>query len=161
VDKVNSIAVSPPPANPSRSGARPVVGYNSGRGLVVSISKQCRQTGPSIDFARWLSSEATRPVLAKRIQGISALSSYAPGSSAWQAEQVVERLGQSARLPSEPRLPLSLAYRQALGEQLVEALRGSKSIEAALADTQKAWQEITSKADPKTQVPAYLHSLGL
>lgn len=160
-DKINSINVSQPPANPARSGSRISAGWNSGRGLLVSISKQCRQSSTSIDFASWLASDASRQVFSRRIVGINAETSYAPGSSAWQAQRIVQRLGQQTRLPSEPRLPHSLAYRQALGEQIASVIQGQKTIEAALADIDKAWQEITAQSDRTIQVPAYVQSLGL
>ncbi len=161
VDKVNAISVSPPPGNPARKGTRVKTGWNSGRGLVVSLSKQCRQSGSSIDFARWLASDATRQVFERRIVGMISKAAYAPGSSAWQAQQVIERLGGQSRLPAEPRLPKALEYRRALGEQIAAAMRGEKSIEAALSETDKAWQTITASGDPKEQAASYLPSLGL
>lgn len=160
-DKVNSISISPPPANPVKSGARVAAGWNSGRGLMVSISKQCRQTSTANDFARWIASDESRQGFAKRIIGISSELAYAPGSSAWQAQRMVQRLGQQTRLPSEPRLPQSLAYRQALGEQIASVVLGQKTIEAGLAEVAKTWQTITDGCDPKVQIPAYVQSLGL
>ena len=160
-DKVNSIMISPPPANPVKSGARVSAGWNSGRGLMVSISKQCRQTATAHDFARWIASDESRQGFAKRIVGINSELAYAPGSSAWQAQRMVQRLGQQTRLPSEPRLPQSLAYRQALGEQIAGIVLGQKSIDAGLAEVAKSWQTITDGCDPKVQIPAYVQSLGL
>ena len=160
-DKVNSIIVSPPPANPAKAGMRMSTGWNSGRGLIVSLSKQCRQTGSSIDFVNWLSSSANRQVFAKRIDGITAESAFAPGSSAWQTQRIVQRLGQQPRLPSEPRLPQAYAYRQALGEQIASILQGKKSIADALTEVEKSWQAITAACDLQTQIPAYVQSLDL
>ena len=160
-DKVNSIIISLPPANPVKSGARVAAGWNSGRGLIVSISKQCRQTSTANDFARWIASDESRQGFAKRIVGINSELSYAPGSSAWQAQRMVQRLGQQTRLPSEPRLPQSLAYRRALGEQIAAVVLGQKTIDAALAEVAKSWQAITDRCDPKVQIPAYVQSLGL
>ncbi len=161
VDRLNSVTVSRPPANPARSGMRVSASWNSGRGLMVSISKQCRQTSVSIDFASWIASDASRQSLANNVNGIQSESAYAPGSSAWQAQRVMQLLGQQSRLPAEPRLPHSLAYRQVLGEQIASVLLGQKSIEAALQDVDKAWQEITAKSDPKVQAADYVQSLGL
>lgn len=161
IDKVNAIIVAQPPANPAKSGMRVSAGWNSGRGLIVSISKQCRQTSVSIDFARWLASDTSRQVFSKRIAGFNAESAYAPGSSAWQAQRIVQRLGQQPRLASEPRLPQSLAYRKALGEQIGQILIGQKSVDAALAEVDKAWREITASCDSQIQIPAYVQSLGL
>lgn len=161
VDKITTIEVRQPPTNPARAGARTSSGWNSGRGLVVSITNQCRQTGPSLEFARWLCSESTRSAFTKRIEGFASETAYAPGSSAWQAQRMVQRLGQQAGLPGEPRLPSSLRYRLALGEQLEHLLRGEKTAAEALEAAAVNWQEINASSDSTVRRKAYVESLGL
>lgn len=161
VDKLTTIQVSQPPTTPARAGARTTAGWNSGRGLLVSISSQCRQTGPSIDFARWIASENSRNSFSKRLHGFASESAYAPGSSAWNAQRLVQRLGQQARLPSEPRFPASLQYRRALGEQLVKLLRGEQTEQEALDAAADRWRLITAELDQTQHRRAYEQSLGL
>ncbi|MCC6508282.1 MAG: hypothetical protein IT423_04195 [Pirellulaceae bacterium] len=161
VDKVNSISVRQPPNNPTRPGVRVTTGWNSGRGLVVSISSECRQTRASIDFARWLASDASRQGFAKRVTGMSAESAYAPGSSAAQIQRLVQRLSAQARLPAEPRLPASWRYRQALGEQLIKFLNGQQSLDETLQSTTSAWEVITDSMDRKQLKTSYPQGLGL
>lgn len=166
VDKVTSITARVPPSSRGASATRGVsgeqtTGWNSGHGLVASLTTQCRQTSLAIEFMRWLGSESNRNVLARSIDGVSAPSVYAPGSSAWQVQRLSQRIVQQTRLPNQPRLPGSAEYRQTLGEQLVRMLSGELEPEAAMKAAAAAWDEITAKRDQGDLRSSYEASLGL
>lgn len=161
VDKVTNIEASLPPLAPVRSGTRIPRGWNSGQGLVASLTDECRQTGLAVDFVRWLAGDANRGLLGKRVSGITADGTYAPGSSAWRAQRLAQRLAGQPRLPDQPRLPGSLDYRQTLGEQLVKMLRGEQSPEAALRAAGESWKQITATRDKAALRRSYEESLGL
>lgn len=166
VDKVTSIAIRLPPTSPGPGGARAAsgqrtMGWNSGHGLVASLTAQCRQTGLAIEFMRWLGSESARNALARNVDGVSASAIYAPGSSAWQAQRLSRRIAQQPRLPNQPRLPGSADYRQALGEQLAAMLRGELEPEAAMKAAAAGWDAITAKRDEAQLRASYEASLGL
>lgn len=144
VDSVTSIYATVPPAAERRAGVRAVEGWNSGHGLVAALTSQCRQTGQASEFVRWTTSDATRTVLGKRVDGVTSEASYAPGSSAWQAQRLAQRLAQQPRLPLEPRLPGSSQYRQALGKELVRLLLGEQSAQQCMESASQAWDAITT-----------------
>ncbi len=160
LNKVTNIQVLPPPRMSFRS-PRVVSGWNSGHGLMVSLTNNCRQTTAANEFARWLGSENTRQALARFIPGVECTTLYAPGSSAWQAQRVELRIAQQPRLPQEPRMPLADALRVAMGEEIASMLQKKKSPEQTLEDLDSRWQRLieqVSKADLKT---SYEQSLGL
>lgn len=166
VDKITSIEVSVPPASRTSSSVRSAMsertmGWNSGHGLVASLTTECRQTSLSIEFVRWLGNEANRNAFARSVDGISAQAVYAPGSSAWQAQRLSQRILQQPRLPNQPRLPGSAEYRRALGEQLVRMLRGEQEPQSALKAAAAAWDEITAERDQRELRESYEASLGL
>ena len=161
VDEVTSIQVALPPLSPAATGARNTRGWNSGYGLVAALTSDCRQTGQAIEFIRWLTGEPARNVLGKRLVGLAGETTFAPSSSAWQVQRLARRLGQQPRLPNEPRLPGSLQYRRALGEQLVRMLRGEQTAEQAMAAAAREWERITSARDRTKLRTSYEHSLGL
>jgi multiple sugar transport system substrate-binding protein len=59
------------------------------------------------------------------------------------------------------RIPEANQYFEALEAQLVQALAGSKSPEAALDAAAKEWNRITDEVGRESQLEAYRGSLGL
>ncbi|MGN6546301.1 MAG: hypothetical protein ACTHK7_14705 [Aureliella sp.] len=166
VDKVTSLTIGLPPPTHRRGAGRSLlsdrtVGWNSGHGLVASLTAQCRQTSLAAEFMRWLTGESNRNALARSIDGISASTLYAPGSSAWQAQHLEQRIAQQSRLPIEPRLPGSVEYRDELGTQLVSMLNGELEPEAAMKAAAAAWDAITAKRNEAELRASYEASLGL
>ncbi len=161
VDKVTNLKVVSPPVNPARAGARSTSGWNSGRGLMVSLSTRCRHTSASVEFMRWLVGDAIRNSFAKRVPGFYAESAYAPSSSAWQAQRLVQRLSQQSRLSIEPRLPDSFQLRRSLGKHLLSMLKGDLSPEEALAKAAAQWKTIVATRGTEIMRPSFESSIGL
>ncbi len=65
-----------------------VMAWNSGSGLVASLSSQCRQSNQAVSLLRWLSQPSTRSVLTKFTVGIESPTPVASAETlAWKARQ--------------------------------------------------------------------------
>lgn len=138
-----------------------ITAWNSGAGLVASLSSQCRQSNQAISLLRWLSQPSTRSVLTKFTVGIESPTPVASADSlAWKARQSLSEVVTSAGVAQEPRLPLATAYRQALADALLDFLTGKTNASQAMRSADQSWQDITDKAG-QTQRSHYEKSLGL
>lgn len=138
-----------------------VIAWNSGAGLVASLSSQCRQSNQAVSLLRWLSQPSTRSVLTKFTVGIESPTPIASAESlAWKARQSLSEVVTSAGVVQEPRLPLANAYRQALADALLDFLTGKTNAGQAMRSADQSWQAITDKAG-QSQRSNYEKSLGL
>lgn len=133
--------------------------WNSGAGMVVSITSQCRQTAQSIRFLEWVSQPRT----------LSSLESHLPGvvSQSGVGGRLVDRVNQrnasifsDYNLSCEPRLPGVQRYRSALAEELLAILDGRKTVDEGLQAAASAWDAITGPGLPGLQ-NEYEKSLGM
>jgi hypothetical protein len=137
-------------------------GWNTGSGLIASLSASCRQSARATEFLRWLRQSETRHTLSPLIVGIeSAIPVSGNESSAWQATSMANELAANASIPSELRLPRAEEYRRALADSLIAILSGEKPIADALAEATAAWQTITEARGRVLQRSDYEMSLGL
>ena len=161
VDAVTKISAYAPPEAFFVGRAKRTQGWNSGHGLIVSIAKECRQTAQSTGFVRWLTTDATRTVLARRWDGVAADSTYPPGSSAWQTQRIGRRLVQQPHLPLEPRWMRAWECRQILGEALASMVRGQATPSEALKGAAAAWDRLNSDKERTRFQVSVEQSLGL
>ncbi len=146
----------------STSSERPrVMAWNSGAGLLASLSGQCRQSNQAISLLHWLSQPSTRSVLTKFTSGIESPTPVASAESlVWKASQSLSEVVTSSNVALEPRLPLATEYRRALADALIEFLSGKTNASQAMQAADKSWQAITDQAGP-AQRTNYEKSLGL
>lgn len=138
------------------------VGWNTGSGLIASLSANCRQSSRATELLNWLKQIETRQALSPLVVGIEPLSPVAGSdSSAWQARGVAMELAANSKIPSELRLPRAEVYRNALCDSLIAALAGEKPIADALSEASAAWQVITDSRGLESQRNDYEQSLGL
>ncbi|GIW97547.1 MAG: hypothetical protein KatS3mg111_0880 [Pirellulaceae bacterium] len=135
--------------------------WNTGGGMVASMAAECRQTAHATALLTWLGQTPTRNALAPLVEGVSPTAPLAGADSlAWRAQQQVARAAASNALPREPSLVGAHAFRQALAQELLSAIRGEKSAERALQDAHDAWQQIVDAWGPRLR-DRYEESLGL
>ncbi len=158
----NNISLSTAATDQPATVQRPrVLAWNSGAGLLASLSSQCRQSNQATALLRWLSQPSTRTVLAKFASGIeSPTPATGTESLAWKARQSLSELVSGVGVAHEPRLPLATEYREALADELIEFLSGQSTASQALQSADKRWQTITDQAG-ETQRRNYEKSLGL
>ncbi len=144
------------------SSQRPtVVAWNSGAGLMASLSSQCRQSNQATAVLRWLAEPGTRTILSKFAAGIESPTTAAGSDSlAWEARQTLSEVVSGTGVAQEPRLPGAIEYRDALADELIEFLAGRKTAKQALQATHARWQKVTEKVGP-AQRQYYEKSLGL
>ncbi len=150
------------------SNCRPVrvppngITWNTGSGLMASMSANCRQSTRATALLRWLGSSETRQALAPLILGIeSAVSISGTDSSAWQAAELTREMAAGERVTSELRLARAEEYRQVLANHLLDVISGNATATEALAATSEAWQAITESRGRLVQRADYERSLGL
>ena len=142
-----------------RSGS--LAGWNTGAGLVASISVRCRQSSRANQFVRWLAESSTLDALAPVITGVDSDSPISgPEAASWQVRQSLRTAYSQAGLPREPSLPSSMMYRTELANALISFLKGEATAEDAMASCHKKWAEISGKKR-STLRDAYEKSLGL
>jgi hypothetical protein len=138
------------------------LGWNTGSGLMASLSASCRQSTRATEMLHWLRQSETRQSLSPLIEGIEAVTPAAESdSAAWQARSLASEQAANIKIPSELRLPRAEEYRHALSDSLVSILSGDKQIADALADAATAWQTITEARGRELQRHDYEQSLGL
>lgn len=137
-------------------------GWNTGSGLIASLSSSCRQSARATELLHWLRLSETRQSLSPLIVGIEAVSPAANSdSAAWQAKNLANEQAGNARIPSELRLPRAEEYRNVLAERLVRVLSGEQPIADALSEASAAWQVITETRGRELQRHDYEQGLGL
>lgn len=147
------------PISIERKGA--LAGWNTGAGLLASISTKCRQTSRANQFVHWLGQASTLDALAGVVVGIDADKAVAgPEASSWQVRQASRSAYSQSSLPREPCLPAAVSYRAALADALAAFLSGQASAEEALEQCHAAWADI-SGTKRSTLRDAYEKSLGL
>ncbi len=148
-------------------GLIPIDGIPSttlGHGLLVSLTKNCRQTQHSVEFLKWLRGNENRQFLAGIISGVDAPSQGSSPSVASSAKRELRDLASSERMIQEPRMPSAHRYRHALADQLLFFLRGEKSADQALHDASQDWLDILASMpgkDLERQRLEYQQSLGM
>ncbi len=136
------------------------IGWNSGAGLVASLSANCRQTGRAALLVDWLGKSETRKNLAPIVAGIQASATSGGRDSSLSQSLNLAAEMTSSKYSSELRLARTEEYRQTLADALVKILNGSDA-KAALEETAKRWNEITTARGRDTQRADYERSLGL
>lgn len=135
--------------------------WNTGGGLMASLSSNCRQTNQAVSFLKWVASADTRAVLAKLIPGVESATPVGGADSlSWKARQSLGEFLSRITISQEPRMPGASRYRKALTDELTWFLSGQKNSSQALADAEKSWNEITTSLG-KNQRRSYEESLGL
>jgi hypothetical protein len=143
------------------TGRSKVRGWNVGAGLLAGMSANCRQSTQAVALMRWLQQARTRSALASLIPGIDP--GVPPGGidslSSKSRQKIAENLTSNS-ISQELRLPKAHLYRESLAEGLLQYLRGDRSAEQAMQETDQRWWEITQQADSNPRLE-YEHSLGL
>ncbi len=138
------------------------IGWNTGSGLIASLSTSCRQSARATALLNWLKQNETRNSLSPLIIGVDAVSPTAGSdSSAWQARSIAAEQATNVKIPSELRLPRAEEYRNVLTDKLIMILTGDKPIAEALSEASAAWQTITDDRGRELQRNDYEKSLGL
>lgn len=138
------------------------IGWNTGSGLIASLSASCRQSSRATELLHWLRQSETRHSLSLLIVGIESGSPTAGGnSSAWQARNIATEQAANSKIPGELRLPRAEEYRSALSDSLITIMSGEKPIAEALSEASAAWQVITDARGRELQRHDYEQSLGL
>lgn len=135
-------------------------GWNTGHGMVASVSTNCRQSAQATAFLNWLSSSNTRTSMANSMKGVDAPGGLgATDGLAWRATQLLPEL-LSNDVPHEPSLPGALNYRDCLADGLTRMLTDDIDPQVVLGEVQKQWQKVTEEQaiGQRTQ---YEKSLGL
>ncbi len=137
-------------------------GWNTGSGLIASLSESCRQSSRADQFVEWLATPATRNILSKAIVGIDPDAPVSgPDASDWQVASLKRRLANRVGLPMELRFPGAERYRAALGQQLARILERNAEIADGLKQVAAEWEKLTDELGRKQQRTQYEHSLGL
>ncbi len=137
-------------------------GWNTGSGLIASLSASCRQSSRATQLLQWLRQSETRKALSPLILGIESVSPTAGSdSSAWQAKSIATEQAANGKVPNELRLPRAEEYRSVLADKLITILTGEKPVAEALAEASVAWQSITDARGRELQRNDYEQSLGL
>lgn len=137
------------------------LGWNTGGGLIASLSSSCRQSARATELLRWLRQSDTRHSLSQLIVGVESASPISGSdSSAWQATSIAAEQAANGSMPSELRLPRAEEYRLALAGSLIAILSGAKPADA-LGEASAAWQAITTARGREMQRTDYERSLGL
>jgi ABC-type glycerol-3-phosphate transport system substrate-binding protein len=152
----------------SQSGGQAVriasgsVAWNTGSGLMASMSANCRQSTRAISLLRWLGQSETRQALVPLMLGME---SSAPisgvDSTAWQAISLAREMATTERVSNELRFPRAEDYRSALADGLLEIITGKKTAIDALSATGKVWQSLTDARGRVVKRSEYERSLGL
>ena len=150
------------------TGCKPIrvpsqsLGWNTGSGLIASLSANCRQSSRATELLQWLRQSETRQSLSALVTGIEAVSPAADSdTSAWQARSIATEQAANVKIPSELRLPRAEDYRSVLADSLIAILSGEKPIADALPEASAAWQKITDARGRELQRHDYEQSLGL
>jgi hypothetical protein len=132
--------------------------WNSGHGLVGSISTTCQQSAQSSKFIEWLSLQKTMEALKYQVPAM--------GSVVSRGRNLVERTMsalsaqlQDEHLISELRMPGVTQFYEILAEKLLQALTAKLSCQQALQQAAQDWDQIVSKTPQFKQL--YQQSLGL
>lgn len=138
------------------SSARP---WNSGSGMLASITMNCRQSAQSVKFILWLAQQNSLTNLRGLVPGL--VSPVARGRTL--SEKVVSANQLALQLDGtscEPRCTATHQLRTALAANLIQFLRGQSSVDDVLSATAARWDSIIkqSSANPKAD---YERSLGL
>ncbi len=136
------------------------IGWNSGAGLVASLSANCRQSGRAALLVDWLGKSETRKNLAPIVAGIQASATTGGRDSSLSQSLNLAAEMTSTKYSSELRLARTEEYREALADALVNILNGGDA-KTALEQTAKRWNEITTARGRDTQRADYERSLGL
>lgn len=137
------------------------VEWNTGSGLCVAMSSNCRQSQQAIEFIKWLRAPQTRSAVSSNFLGVQPGSpTTSADATSWIALQNARPVLQRYGLIKEPSLPKSQQYRAALAEQIVEYLAGNQSAEDALNKAEAKWKEISQSLGEDLR-KAYERSLGL
>lgn len=138
------------------------LGWNTGAGLVASLSANCRQSGRATLLLSWLQKPETRQSLSAIVPGIQATMSMTSADIGLpQVNSRAAELSTIATQSHELRLPRAEEYRSALADALVEILQGAAPPREALEKAAAKWQKITESRGRLTQRADYERSLGL
>jgi hypothetical protein len=132
--------------------------WNSGAGMVVSLTSDCRQTAQAVRFLNWICQPRTIASLESNLQGVVSI-----GSGSRLADRVNQQNASffgDYNLSCEPRLPRTHQYRAVLADELLSIVLGQKSAEDGLSAAAAAWDAISSER-LETQQNEYEKSLGM
>lgn len=136
--------------------------WNTGGGLVASISYDCSQSAQAILLLKWFRENSTRAFLAPVLPGVEASTPvFGADSLSWLARQrSLKSLG-AVIIPQEPRLPGATEYRAALADELVSFLAGEVSARNAMSGVVKRWNAVTEVTGSLQLKQEYERSLEL
>jgi len=133
--------------------------WNTGAGMIASITARCRQSAQSVRFLEWVSRAKTISSFESNMLGTVSLSD--------SAVRAADRVNQHTFLglndynvSCEPRLPLTHEYRRALAAELISIVSGRSSIADGLDAACAAWDKLTGD-NTKSQQREYERSLGM
>lgn len=132
--------------------------WNSGSGLLISISSECRQTAQSIQFIQWLARQKTLDSLKGLVEGLGTTGAQGRSPADRLLASTVATL-QNDQVPLEPRMPGAFELKRSLANQLVRFLRGTCSAEEAWKETTSLWKQ-QMQGQPKAKFE-YETSLGI
>jgi ABC-type glycerol-3-phosphate transport system substrate-binding protein len=135
--------------------------WNCGGSMIAALASNCRQSDQAIQFLQWIRKDQTRNALQGVMLGVDSKTAPAGADQlSWRVKQ--QQLGylNSESIPLEPSLPMANEFRLALGQALLEFLRGRLPAEEALMKAQRGWEAITRRANLDLR-NEYEKSLGL
>lgn len=136
--------------------ARP---WNSGSGIVASVTSQCRQSAQTARFAQWISKSQTLDTLRGLVPGLVSIESRGQNLAFRLISSDAVVMRQEA-LITEPRVAGAHLLRRAIANSLVQFLRGEQKLTDALASAAAECEKIVQQhsTSPRSD---YEQSLGL
>lgn len=146
-------------------------------GLSVGIAQSCRQTQVARAFLSWLASREghanvrslqniltphrLKPDLAENEDGLGAFNGTVNDVNySMYDEYIVKKLSDPAVRPTL-RIPGAARYLEALNEEVLAALEGTKSAAEALESAAKKWDQLTDELGRRSQINAWRQSQGM
>ncbi|MFN3194183.1 MAG: hypothetical protein ACE361_26980 [Aureliella sp.] len=135
--------------------------WDTGDGLLASLSIHCRQTAQGISFLKWLRERQTRQSLSDWVVGIDSIQNDATSSPLLQEiyRHQADWRGSGA-IPREPSLPRTHSFREILGEELLRIVGGQVEPAAGMKAASDRWSEIAKNEGGRLR-KEYEDSLGL
>ena len=129
---------------------------------VISLSASCRQTGVSKRFIQWFCGGEGSVTVRSRVAGMSDLreDSFSTGALAEYDDWLAGQLQAPLTLPCL-QLDHAADYLMVLDQQVVRALDGEVTPQAALDSVAARWNELTSDAGMETQIRAWRMAQGM
>ncbi|MEM8734279.1 MAG: hypothetical protein AAGG44_08655, partial [Planctomycetota bacterium] len=135
--------------------------WDTGDGLLASLSIHCRQTAQGTDFLKWLREKQTRRSLADWVVGVDSGLGNATASTLLQdAYRMQADWRGGTAVPREPSLPRTHRFRELLAEQLVKIVEGEVTPSEGMKAASDRWTELAKNEGARLR-KEYENSLGL